>query len=549
MKRLLFRILLLLYIFFLNVNTVLAFYNCEPPFATVDLDINNIRTVISNGGDLFTNKHDLGWAYYEIPKGSGKHSMYASGINIGGVDASNNAYVSNTMHYQEILYSYFSGPLNDTGGISIQDCIYWNRIFNVYGDEIKKHKRNPSENYNIYKWPGEIAPFFDKNNDGVYDPSLGEYPVLDASQPNLIPGQMVYAVFNDVGENKISSNSNSFLRFEIHSIAYAFQSEKESINNSAFVKYKLINKSSQSYYNFKFSYFHDFDIGNHQDDYTGCDLSTNTRGEKRNLFYTYNSDNLDDANSTLNYYLYSPPAIGMVFLDSKKSTSLLFNNSVESSLTYDGYYAPSLPIVYHELAYWNYMNAKTLRGNKVFRYGSEKGLGDVGDVTKFLFPGDTDPLGRPAWYEKGPNMVTPLSISTIGLNEYKPGEVREIDIAIVWARDTPGTNLSSLEKLRLTSDTVIDAYRNYFNNYILSTSKEKLAHYTFYPNPANNFIYVKSSNRNAEKYIDVKIYTSNGTIVLQRKLFNEERLDLSNLDDGIYIISINKTSHKLFINR
>ena len=46
---------------------------CAPPFAQIDLDINNVRARIIAGGDLWW---DLTTAGYEIPKGSGKHSIY-----------------------------------------------------------------------------------------------------------------------------------------------------------------------------------------------------------------------------------------------------------------------------------------------------------------------------------------------------------------------------------------------------------------------------------------------------------------------------------------
>ena len=61
--------------------------NCNPPTAQTDLDINNVRARILNGGDMWwdlvINPH------YEVPKGSGKHSMFSGSIWIGGLDAGN----------------------------------------------------------------------------------------------------------------------------------------------------------------------------------------------------------------------------------------------------------------------------------------------------------------------------------------------------------------------------------------------------------------------------------------------------------------------------
>ena len=57
-------------------------YNCAVGTAQTELNINNVRTTILNGGDMWW---DLGNNRYEIPKGSGKHSMFAGALWIGGM--------------------------------------------------------------------------------------------------------------------------------------------------------------------------------------------------------------------------------------------------------------------------------------------------------------------------------------------------------------------------------------------------------------------------------------------------------------------------------
>jgi len=44
---------------------------CNLPIAQADLDINNVRTTILVGGDMWW---DVSNPKYEVPKGSGKHS-------------------------------------------------------------------------------------------------------------------------------------------------------------------------------------------------------------------------------------------------------------------------------------------------------------------------------------------------------------------------------------------------------------------------------------------------------------------------------------------
>src|SRR4030095_448359 len=51
--------------------------------AQADLDINNVRTTILVGGDMWW---DLSNPKYEIPISSDKHSIFAGALCIGGLD-------------------------------------------------------------------------------------------------------------------------------------------------------------------------------------------------------------------------------------------------------------------------------------------------------------------------------------------------------------------------------------------------------------------------------------------------------------------------------
>ncbi len=69
---------------------------CTAPTAKVNLDINNVRTMILNGGDMWW---DLNSARYEIPKVVDPNqrrlnSIFSGSLWIGGLDGSNNLKVS-----------------------------------------------------------------------------------------------------------------------------------------------------------------------------------------------------------------------------------------------------------------------------------------------------------------------------------------------------------------------------------------------------------------------------------------------------------------------
>ena len=66
--------------------------DCDPATQSADLDINNVRTKILNGGDMWW---DLNAARYEIPKlvdvnAVRKNSLFSGAIWIGGLDQAEN---------------------------------------------------------------------------------------------------------------------------------------------------------------------------------------------------------------------------------------------------------------------------------------------------------------------------------------------------------------------------------------------------------------------------------------------------------------------------
>lgn len=58
---------------------------CPPTTAQFDLDINNVRARILNGGDMWWDNISQ-TNYYEVPIGSNKNSLYTGAIWIGGYD-------------------------------------------------------------------------------------------------------------------------------------------------------------------------------------------------------------------------------------------------------------------------------------------------------------------------------------------------------------------------------------------------------------------------------------------------------------------------------
>ncbi len=510
---------------------------CAPPRATASLEVNNVRTLLLNGGDKFWDVFGTRNGAYEIPKNSGKNASFTAALWLSGVDAGGNLH-SAGQTYRQTGIDFWPGSLNAMGEIEFRECKEGDKMYTVLGEEIVNAKIGKGIAYNVSRWPSSNAPFFDANNDGIYDPSLGDYPVLDANNPALIPGQMIFWTINDMGDNHSAFINPNRLGVEIHNTAYAFASNSsDAINNTTIYKYKIINKSNNTYTQFRMAEFADFDLGDVSDDYIGCDLSTNTAGKKRNLFYVYNGDN-NDGDGTGYTYGANPPAFGMCFLNTGKNATgvdlemnsyMFFTNAAIPGINSD----PRNPTELDRYIRGFWADGQDLT------YGTPTGRGGV-DPYKFAFPGNTDPGGKPNWVETdvpGDRRV----VTAIKDRTFAPGEQMTIEVAYVWARDLTGTNISSLEKLRLTTDTLITAYSNNFVNFSTGINNKYKQEFNVYPNPVNDVLFIDADF----KINSIQIYNMSGKLIKEIKNTNTRKIDLNDLSEGTYILKVNNTSKKI----
>jgi hypothetical protein len=323
------------------------------------LDINNVRTLCYSYGN--------GWfleiAEYEIPKGSGKTSMFSFSLWIGGIDLNNNLKLCAYRYGQGPTTSsphtkndFYPGPLKIDGTASVDEatCAKYDQLFEVTRAEVEAFlawQENKAE-YPDYTIPPDIlnypakgdradgysyylAPFYDVNNDGIYNPQDGDYPYYDFAnalcQKFLKPGQKVqrarisnggpddtlgilvdqvlkgdqtlWSVYNDKG-NVHTETQGDPIGMEIRAQYFAFSTNDE-INDMTFYSYEIINRSTYTLTNTYFSQWVDPDLGYYADDYVGCDVG-------RGLGYDYNGYDVD-GNGQPQAYGAHPPAVGVDF--------------------------------------------------------------------------------------------------------------------------------------------------------------------------------------------------------------------------------------------
>jgi hypothetical protein len=457
--------------------------SCTPASAKTDLDINNVRTTIMTGGDMW---YDLVTARYEVPKGGGAHSIFAGSLWIGGLDAGGQLKVA-AMTYRQTGNDFWPGPL-DTTSVSIDGavCNAFDRHWKIDRDQVEDFvaftEGNAPAGYSvplvIQTWPGNgdasmgqgkyLAPFVDVDGDQVYNWGSGDYPAfniagdLGCTKFQLFGDQCLWWVFNDKG-NVHSETGAAAIGLEIHAQAFGFETNDE-INNMTFYTYKIINRSTVAMENTYFAQWCDADLGAYDDDLVGCDVP-------RGLGYTYNGDANDgsSAQPTLGTYGANPPAIGIDFFEGPMAdagdgidndrdgltdepgeliimSSFLFYNN-DFSVTGNPENATH---------YYNYLTGFWKDGSP-FTYGGTGYGGTVG--YNFMFPGNTDPSVTP-WYDSGP--ADRRQLSSAGAFTLQPGAINYVTVGAVWARAASGGPMASVELMRATDDKAQRLFDNCF---------------------------------------------------------------------------------------
>ena len=328
---------------------------CTPSSAFEWLDINNVKTRVNAGGDMWWDLPGGTGSKYYIPANGSATSLYAGSLWIAGVDVNDQLKCAAVRFRQGPNFNggndFWTGPLTVDGKASIDDatCARWDKLFKITRAEVDEFLSNCDENgvpaagYEIpsiiRNWPAHptaedegvahyLAPFYDKDGDGEYDPSQGDYPYYDmdnvlchtkvATMEEAVYGSMhgsiladqvlkgdqtLWWIFNDKGASHTESGGQA-IGLEIRAQAFAFATNDE-INNMTFYSYEIINRSTYTLTGTYFSPWTDVDLGYGYDDYVGCDVA-------RGLGYGYNGKAVDGSGEP-EAYGSQPPAIGIDF--------------------------------------------------------------------------------------------------------------------------------------------------------------------------------------------------------------------------------------------
>lgn len=289
--------------------------NAQPcSFGTAKAEIhpNNIRAAINQGGKLFSDNFDPGY-FPTTPSGDNDiPTIFGAALWMGGVDAAGNLKITASGYSP----GFFAGPLDpNTGATTAGDCNNWNKVFAVKGSqiadflaELQAGTQPSTATYaNIYGWPGRdnphfesvhgfalpqtnsgLAPFFDADADGVYNPLQGDYPVVALrGKPLFVPAEIAWCVYNDQGAGSPSLIGGNNLRVEIQQTAWGFNcTDQPVLNNTVFTSHKIINRAFEDTDSLSIGIWTDFDLGCYTDDYLGSSPA-------HQCIFAYNQDAVD----------------------------------------------------------------------------------------------------------------------------------------------------------------------------------------------------------------------------------------------------------------
>ena len=456
---------------------------CAPASAATNLDINNVRARIMNGGDMWWDL--VGQPMYEVPKvteagETRKTALFAGALWIGGYDPSGNLRAAAMTYRQQNSWDFFPGPLDPaTGSISESECLRWDKIFQVTREEIEAYEESGFATGkltdNLTEWPAynpakginqPLAPFIDGDGDGYYNPEDG-----GGDYPDVYGDQTLWFVYNDRGNTHTETDALA-IGLQVQTQAFAFATNDE-INNMTFYEQKIINRAKSKLEKVYFGQWVDADLGYAYDDYVGCDTT-------RSLGICYNGDDFDEGAFG---YGNNPPSVGVDFFQGPLADP---NDGVDNDK--DGIIdEPNEQIIMSKFVYYNndwsttgnpsegihfyyYLEGKWKNGASI-RYGgngaSSNPAGSWGPLAgqpyNYMFPADPR-IPQPAWSEKsaGNNPADRRFLQTAGPFTLNPGAVNYITVGVVWARASSGGNTGSYDLLLLADDKAQKLYNNEF---------------------------------------------------------------------------------------
>ncbi len=554
----------MLVLFFLFPPVLLFTQDCAHPTAITLLNTNNVRALLPGAGSLWWDGLDGGYFFpNDDTPGNGPIAIYAGGLWMGGFDPAGNLKVAAAGYGRGSGQTdYWPGPLSQVGITTIDHCANFDRFWQVTGVQIDAHQADWADNGqidgqvppNILGWPGQgnphfegmfgfllpstpqgLAPFFDVDADGVYDPMKGDLPDIHGAD------QGIWWVFNDNGGVHSESNGDA-LQFEVQALAYAYASSEDAINNATFYDFKFINRAIESIDSAYVGLWIDHDLGCTTNDFFGSDPD-------RDLVFVYNEEQEDGElgncqcfNSNVQSYCDTPPVLAIKVLEGTKridqNTGQVMDNGLSNFMYYNHSFntppGTSAPQLTNE--FYHYLTGSWRDGTPLTKGGSGYDPAST-DVSHHVF---SNPPNDPG----GWSMCTEPSIPedrrillSSGPFELPPGAVNSLRFAVLMVPDIslPCPDLAQVYDACQKVETFLD---------VVSSTEEIAgpvheAGFSIGPNPMNQNTFIELHNP-SRRIRQLQLFAIDGRQLRSYTNPDSRRIEIErgHLAAGLYIIRL-----------
>jgi hypothetical protein len=533
-----------------------------------NLNLNNISTFFNNTGnsDFDAVGQNSGFKY---PKETGKTAVFMSGL-IWGVKIQNDPQIRvGGSTYREGLQGgkiLNPGTAEDPNGSHVRiyrvrpDVYPGGPVVDLSGeasDEGKTEQQIRAQ-YELdwNEWRADDgAPYKDADSNGVYNPTTDVPGINGASQT-------IWFVANDLDASKTQYlYGTGPIGIEYQATIWQYATNG-ALDNLFFRKYKLINKSVNTFDSMYVSMWSDPDVGDAGDDFVGCDTLLD-------LGFAYNADATDAI-----YQPLPPPAIGFKLVRGPlvlgafgKDINKNGINDVsdygfsENNLKKYGFINLPMTAFYYfsagdpnmadpELGY--YTGATQFYNFMQGKYGfTGEYFTDPSTSLHTTFALNGDPVNHTGWLDgvNNPAGDRRLGFST-GPFQMAPGDTQTIVISEIAAGATPGVDyISAVDLLKYYSGIAQDFYDSNFSVNVLQNI-EDLTPREFslsqnYPNPFNPGTSIRYAISSTQ-FVTLKVYDLLGREVAT--LVNEEKpagvynaqftINNEQLSSGIYFYKL-----------
>lgn len=398
----------------------------------------------------------------------------------------------------------------------------YDRVWVVTKAQIERHKLNYGTSLyvmpeGIATWPGNgdeskgegriLAPFVDRNFNGIYEPNKGDYPQIRGDE-------CAYFICNDSrGPNQFGSTSGAGM--EVHGMAFVYDTTDPAINKTLFLSYRVINRDVTAINNMKMGMWVDYDLGHPNDDLLMSDSAMS-------ISYVRNADSEDEGPLGFGFY---PPAFGVKGLSEDFTGHMYYLNSSSSLNGNIG--------VYTDIQ--NYMNQRFKDGNPLRAEVGGDGYDQSGSMprTHWAF---NDQIG---WqFYTNTDYRSLLSTQEKTLNA---GDEWCLDLAFVIGQDSSANAFESSIADMKNNMGISEAFYQSKSFPCLSegvsVEEEHTIHFDLYPNPVGTERRVSLTS--PDFIARVEVYNVLGQKVEERSFdtpLNTVQLDLSAYVPGAYLM-------------